>query len=116
MSATQFVYIGTADPISEVAEVVSGLLGVSLATGDNGATFVGALDGTALTLWPDDEGDIDGYVLTVDRHPLGLAGINALARSIYDQLSGATPWRVEVDLPDRTLVRTDLIGQEGESI
>lgn len=116
MSATQFVYMGTDDPISDVARVVSGLLGVSLATDDNGATFVGALDGSVLTLWRDDEGDIDGDVLTLDRHPDGLAGINALARLIYDKLSAATTWRVEVDLPDRTLVRHGTHGEEGGSV
>ncbi len=81
------------------------VVGAELKSNSEAGEFNALLPTSQLSLYVDTEGDIDGYVLTVDRHPQGLDGVNALARSIYDRLSAATSWRLEIDLAEETLVR-----------
>ncbi|MDH6284830.1 hypothetical protein [Prescottella agglutinans] len=87
MSATQFVYLDTRLPVCEVAATVGAVVGAELKSNSKAGEFDALLPSSQLSLYLDTEGDIDGYVLTVDRHPQGLDGVTRwLGRSTIGYL------------------------------
>lgn len=101
MSAAELVHIFANLSMAGVADVVGGTLGTPFQWVAGGDYYAAVYRGDSLRIMAGE----DGIVLVVDL--VASRGVETLpiVLAIYDKLAAATPWRLEIDLADETLVR-----------